>query len=208
MSFESASWAHTQRAFAQAGSWFVSTAAAAEGRWEENALGIWSVRDLVGHTSRAFLTVEAYLDGPATRVEVGSPVDYFRLVSAGSRDPAAVARRGREAGAGLGDRPAAAVEEIAQRVLSRVLDVDGDALVSTPVGGMRLSDYLPTRTFELTVHTCDLATALGRPVTVPGAAATASLTLLGGLADRAGLAGPLLLAGTGRGPLPGGFSVL
>ena len=84
----------------------------------------------------------------------------------------------------------------------------GDALLTTPPGGMRLADYLPTRTFELTVHTCDLAVALGAPLDVPDLAAVETLEVLGGLASRANLAGPLLLAATGRQPLPAGFSVL
>jgi len=48
---------------------------------------------------------------------------------------------------------AAAIAEIADRVLLRVNIERGDALVVTPVAGIRWSDYLPTRTFELTVHT-------------------------------------------------------
>jgi len=80
--------------------------------------------------------------------------------------------------------------------------------VATPVGGMRLADYLPTRIFELTVHTCDLATALGEQFEVPQAAGVESLSLVGELAARAGRAGPLLRAATGRGGLPNGFTVL
>ncbi|MDP9461967.1 MAG: maleylpyruvate isomerase N-terminal domain-containing protein [Actinomycetota bacterium] len=120
-------------------------------------------------------------------------------------DPAAVAQRGRKAGAALGVDPAEAVEEITARVLARVDAAKDDVVVATPVGGMRLGDYLPTRTFELTVHTCDLAAALGQPLDVQPAAAVNSLTLLGELAARAG---PLLLAGTGRGGLPDRFTAL
>lgn len=135
-------------------------------------------------------------------------MDYFRLVLAATGSPGAVARRGRDAGAALGADPAAAVEAITTRVLARIDAADEDAPVATPVGGMRLSDYLPTRTFALTVHTYHLAIALGQPVNVPEAAATDSLTLLGGVTTRAGQAGPLLLAATGRGGLPSGFTVL
>lgn len=202
------SWTGARTAFSQAASWFVSTTAAARDRWDGPGLGEWTVRDLVGHTSRALLTVETYLDQPITAVEVSSPVDYFRLVLAGAGSPAAVAQRGRDAGAALGADPAGAVESIATRVLARIDATGEDALVATPVGGMRLGDYLPTRTFELTVHSCDLAAALGQSVDVPEAAAVDSLTLLGGLATRAGQAGPLLLAATGRGALPSGFTVL
>lgn len=208
MLYNGESWPSALEAFEQAATWFVATTAVAQGRWQKDALGKWSVRDLVGHTSRALLTVETYLDKEAIRVEVGSPVEYFRLVVAAAGDPDAVAQRGRDAGLGLGEDPVSAVAAIAERVLLRVRSARQDTLVSTPVGGMHLAGYLPTRTFELTVHTCDLATALGQPADVPPAAAATSLTLLGGLAAEAGLAGSLLLAGTGRRSLPGGFTVL
>lgn len=55
---------------------------------------------------------------------------------------------------------------------------------------MRLINYLPTRTFELTVHTCDLAAALGQVVEVPETSAVESLNLLGELAVRTGRAAP------------------
>jgi uncharacterized protein (TIGR03083 family) len=176
--------------------------------WDAPGLGEWSVRDLVGHTSRALLTVEAYLDRPANGVELPSAVAYYRRALDGGGDPAAVAQRGRDAGAALGADPAATVAEIADRVLRRLDAAAADALVATPFGGMRLIDYLPTRTFELTVHTCDLATAVGRPIEVPDMAARDSLHLLSALAAERGQTAPLLLAATGRGPLPPGFTVL
>jgi len=182
---------------------------AGQGRWDELALGEWTVRDLVGHTCRAIATVEAYLGTPASSAEVSSPVEYFHLVLGSHGDPAAVAQRGREAGAALGQDPPRAVGDICERVLAEVHATSGEALLTTPVGGMRLADYLPTRTFELTVHTCDLLVALGAPLDPPEAAGAWALEMLGGLAARsADLAGPLLLAATGRRPLPARFSVL
>lgn len=85
---------------------------------------------------------------------------------------------------------------------------DGTQLVTTIVGGMRLGDYLPTRTFELAVHTADLATALGVPPDVPPTVARQALHVVADLAVADRLAGPLLLAATGRLGLPSGFSVL
>ncbi|CAN5893370.1 hypothetical protein BH20ACT6_BH20ACT6_16430 [soil metagenome] len=202
------SWAATSDAFEQAAHWFVRTAARGDGRWDSPALDQWTVRDLVGHTSRALLTVETYLGHDATGVDVQTPEDYFRRALTSVGDPAAVAQRGRDAGAALGPHPADSVAEIATRVLATVRVAAEDDLVATPVGGMRLVDYLPTRTFELTVHTCDLAAALDEPLEVPAAAAAASIHLLGGLAAGGGQAGPLLLAATGRTPLPTGFTVL
>ena len=70
--------------------------------WDGPGLGEWSVRDLVGHTSRALLTV-----GPTSssrpRPRRG---DTGRLLAASDAvDAAAVAARGREAGQALGADP-------------------------------------------------------------------------------------------------------
>jgi hypothetical protein len=85
---------------------------------------------------------------------------------------------------------------------------DGTELLTTLAGGMRLADYLPTRTFELAVHTADLASALGMPLDVPATAAAEALRLITELAVAQELAGPLLRAATGRGGLSARFSVL
>jgi len=119
-----------------------------------------------------------------------------------------VATRGREAGIALGADPNAAAAQIAARVLPLVDACYGSELVTTIAGGMRLRDYLPTRTFELVVHTADLATALDVPPEPPQTAAMQALGLVAELAVADGLAGPLLLAATGRPVLPVGFSVL
>ena len=201
------SWADSRRAFADATQWFVGTTARVGDRWAAPGLGEWDVRALVGHTSRSLLTVEAYLARPADAVAVASAGDYFRATRAIAAG-ADVAARGRDAGDALGADPAAAVAEIAARVGPLVDGCDGTELVTTIAGGMRLADYLPTRTFELTVHTADLATALGLPLDVPGTAAAQALALVTDLAVSDGSAGSLLLASTGRAGLPAGFSVL
>jgi hypothetical protein len=201
------SWQDSRRAFTDAADWLVRTTQLVGGRWNEPALGEWDVRALVGHTSRSFLTVEAYLDRPAGTVELATAADYFRATRAVAATPA-VAARGRDAGTALGPDPAAAVGEIAARVL-RLLDTrDGTELVTTIAGGMRLRDYLPTRTFELAVHTADLAAALGEPLAVPTTAAAQALALVTEIALADGRAGGLLLAATGRPAPPAGFSVL
>lgn len=185
----------------------MQTAGLVDGRWDRPGLGEWNVRALVGHTSRSLLTVEAYLDCPAAAAEVGSAADYVRATRAMAAGPA-VAARGREAGTALGSDPAAAVAAIAARVLPLVDAQTGTELVTTIAGGMRLRDYLPTRTFELAVHSADLAVTLGVPPNVPSTAAAQALRLVAELAAEGGLAGPLLLAATGRPGLPAGFSVL
>ena len=201
------SWDDSRRAFTDAAHWFVRTAALVGDRWTEPGLGEWNVRALVGHTSRSLLTVETYLARPAAVVDVASTPDYFRVTRATAADPA-VATRGWEAGKALGPDPADAVAQIAARVLPLVAAQDGTELVTTIAGGMRLADYLPTRTFELAVHTADLATALGLPPDVPATAAAQALQIVADLAVSDGLAGRLLLTATGRPGLPAGFSVL
>lgn len=201
------SWDARCRAFADAADWFVSTAARVGDRWDRPGLGEWDVRSLVGHTSRALLTVETYLSRPAASAEVGSAAGYFEAAR-GAAAGADVAARGREAGDALGEDPAAAVASIAARVVPVVVSHDPDLLLTTVVGGMRLEDYLPTRSFELVVHTADLAVALDLPTDPPATAAAQALGLINELAVSAGLAGPLLLALTGRRDLPPGFSLL
>ncbi|MDJ0322814.1 maleylpyruvate isomerase N-terminal domain-containing protein [Cryobacterium sp. PH31-AA6] len=204
-------WSEDRAAFIAAARWFAAVARAVDAEGDRPALGEWSVRDLIGHTSRALLTVEAYLAAGAAvppPVTVTSPAQYYRLAMASLGEPSKVAERGRAAGRDLGTDPAGAVAVIATRVAARIRAAKPGDLVATPVGGMRLADYLSTRTFELTVHTCDLAAALGVPASVPDAAAASGLRLLGDLAVEKGLAATLLLSATGRGPLPAGFTVL
>ena len=201
------SWSRSRQAFIDAAEWFVDTTALVAGRWTEPGLGEWDVRSLVGHTSRSMLTVEAYLARPAEVVEVGSDAGYYEATRAVASGPG-VAERGREAGAALGPDPAAAVAEIAARVLPVVGACDGTEVITTIAGGMRLADYLPTRTFELVVHTADLAAALDLPADVPPVPAAEALALVAELAVAGDLAGPLLRAATGRDALPPGFSVL
>ena len=202
-----ASFDDSRHAFSSAAGWFLATVQQVGDRWDRQALGEWDVRALVGHTSRSFTTVETYLDRPAARVDVSTTADYYRATRTMSAGPE-VAARGREAGAALGDDPVAALESLGLRVLDLVAQQDGTALLTTVAGGMRLSDYLPTRTFELTVHTADLASALDLPLDPPPLAAREALGIVTDLAVEDGLAGTLLLAATGRPALSTGFSVL
>jgi hypothetical protein len=174
----------------------VRTAGLVGARWDEPGLGEWDVRSLVGHTSRALLTVETYLTVPAERVDVASTAAYYRATSAAAVG-SEVTERGRVAGVALGDDPAAEVAAIAARVVPVVEACDGTEVITTIAGGMRLADYLPTRTFELVVHTADLAAALDVAADVPDTAATHALAVAAELA-----------ATTGREGLPPGFSVL
>lgn len=176
-------------------------------RWDDPGLGDWTIRDLVGHTARALVTIEHHINRPAREVEVTGPAEYYRrMLSAVS--PAEVADKGRASGKQLGADPAAEVATIAGRVQPLVARASDSLLVETPVGGMRFVDYLPTRVFELTVHSLDLARALGRKIELPKQAAVSALHLLAHLASTSADPGVLLLAGTGRESLPPGYSVL
>ncbi|MFL0580752.1 maleylpyruvate isomerase N-terminal domain-containing protein [Dietzia sp. 179-F 9C3 NHS] len=174
-------------------------------------LGDWDLRALLGHTTRAFLTIESYLRSPAgtSAPDLAGPAGYFRAAAAGGlADPTEVIARGRDAGAALGENPIGAALEIALRVTA-VIDASPDsALVATPVGTMTLADYLPTRAFELTVHGIDLATASQQPI--PHALTEAAAYCVALLADIASPSDRILavLALTGRAGLPAGFSLL
>ena len=199
----------TREAYIEAATFFVDTVRqiGSDG-WYRPALGEWTVRDLVGHTHRALVTVENYLEMPVETVEITRPVDYYVRAAASLGDPAKVAARGRAAGEALGADPIVAVRAAAQRVLARVTREADDALLGTPVGGIRLIDYLPSRVLELTVHTRDIAAALQLDQDPPPGAASVSLHLMADLAVECGCAATLLGSLAGRHSLPPAFSVL
>lgn len=177
--------------------------------WDGPGLGVWDLRALVGHTSRALVTVVTYLGQPAAAEEIATPEAYYALVArAGGADPAAVAGRGRAAGAALGADPASAFRALIADATAALDRAGDDDLVTTVAGGMRLLAYLPTRTFELAVHGADIAAATGLPVTIPPAVLAESAALAARTAVEVGQ-GPVVLAAlTGRSALPPGFSVV
>lgn len=198
-------------AFTAAAAWFRSTVDAVDGRWDAPGLGEWTVRDLVGHTSRSLVTVETYLDASSEEepgeVTVASAVDYYTATRQVAASPA-VAERGRQAGAALGTDPAGFLAALDARVQKRVGAAPDDAFVASVAGGMRLADYLPTRTFELVVHTADLAAALDIVTRPPAVAVESALHLAAQLVGELGAEVDVLLALTGRRPLPPNFTVL
>jgi uncharacterized protein (TIGR03083 family) len=176
-------------------------------QWHGPGLGEWDLRALVGHTSRAMITVDTYLDRPAQTEAVASPSAYVARGRA-LADPGAVAARGRQAGEALGEDPVGTVDALTAKVARR-LERDDDPLIETIAGGMRLSAYLPTRTFELVVHSLDIARAAGLDIPqfsvelLTEVAALAATT-----AVLAGQGAAVILALTGRADLPDGFSVV
>ena len=184
--------------------------------WTGPGLGEWNLRDLVGHASRSLVTVSTYLRTPIlggaedSREDVTSAADYYVQIRdyASTLGAADVAERGRQAGRDLGADPAAAVDALVQKALSDVAAAD-DPLIQVIGGlGIRLGNYLPTRTFELAVHGLDIARASGVALTLPEDVLTEAATLAARIAVRTGDGDALLLAMTGRVALPDGFAVV
>jgi hypothetical protein len=120
-----------------------------------------------------------------------------------------LATGGREAGASLGANPVEFVAELARRTSELVEATDDGAALSTQPGTITLVGYLPTRALELTVHSLDLARALG--VEVPDSlrpAVAASCRIAGCVAAELPNASDFLLLLTGRSDVPNGLSVI
>lgn len=178
--------------------------------WAGPGLGEWDLRALVGHTSRSLITVCTYLKTTAERADVASPQDYYALIrdSGWIAGPAEIVERGRQAGRDLGSDPAATIDAWADRALADVAAVD-DPLIAVIGGlGIRLHTYLPTRVFELAVHSLDIARATGIEVRPPPEVLDAATTLAARTAVTLGDGSTVLMALTGRSALPPSFSVV
>jgi uncharacterized protein (TIGR03083 family) len=168
--------------------------------WDEPGLDRWTMRELVGHANRSHTLVEEYLLRPQPPEQPGSP--YF--------SEAAIAARGRAAAAALGADPSAAVRAASDAAIALVGRTDPDAVIGSPMGRMPLRRYLPSRIAELTIHGLDVARAAHSGLNPPPAALQQSLAFAAMIAAQRGgtEAGvTVLLALSGRGPLPPGFSV-
>ncbi len=181
-----------------------------ETAWDGPGLGEWDLRALVGHTSRSLITVSDYLRTPADTVDVDDAVAYYVWVREfmGSAGAEAIDERGRQAGRALGTDPAATVDGLVARALADV-DAAGDPAIRVIGGlGIRLSDYLQTRVFELVVHGMDIARATGLDADLPTEAVEQAGVLATRVAVRLGHGETVLAALTGRATLPPGYSVV
>ncbi|MEF2977009.1 maleylpyruvate isomerase family mycothiol-dependent enzyme [Subtercola sp. YIM 133946] len=178
-------------------------------QWDEHALGSWSVRSLVGHTTRAILTVETYLGhDEVSRVGLPTAEDYYALIYTDFADPVSVAARGVEAGVWLGDDPVQQITDALQRASDAIASAPAGRVVSVGGHGIELTQYLRTRIFELVVHSIDIGRAIGQPHGQSVECITDATSLAARIGARAGSGEEILLALTGRAPLPSGFSVV
>ena len=168
-----------------------------ESAWGQPGLGSWSVRELVAHGLRALALVEEYLLRPIE--PVADPKAYAA--------PDAVAARARQAVDALGPDPKSAVHATRDRVLGIVRSAGAGAVVGTPFGSLPLSTYLPTRTAELTIHSLDLAAAIGVAADANDTLVRETLAVLVEMAARKGRGTEVIRALSGRGELAPGFSV-
>lgn len=178
--------------------------------YDDPALGVWTVRDLVGHSYRVLTRLKEHIESPAASYTIDDPLEYYRLGKARRATTASsIAQSGKEAGATLGADPAGLVREVSARVLALVARTSDELAVAAPVASISFAAYLPTRVFELTVHSLDLmrALALDQPGCLDEPIA-ASLGLASAIAAGAEEPGALLLALTGRTTLPEHFSVI
>jgi uncharacterized protein (TIGR03083 family) len=175
-------------------------------RWDTPALGTWTVRTLVGHIGRSFTTVVDYSARPADRVDIADAAQYYLAIAGILADPAQIDARAVQAGLTLGQHPLDALRELQDRAAAAL--ATDDRVIHTIAGGMRLSDYLPTRIFELGLHSVDLARAIGVPEAVPPEVADTILVLAVEVGRRRGDSQGLMCALTGRGTLPPGYSIV
>lgn len=201
--------------------WIVAARAFAElieelagARWEAQALGVWSLRDLVGHaTSAGVNAVATTLQSRAATEDIATAEGYYafgRSVDRATYDAAVAASTedARHMGWSLGDHPGTAVRSLVEKTIAEVGPVEETTMLRSAAGGMRLGVWLPTRTFELAVHSLDISAAAGLPARLPDDVLADALALAGRIAAAAGDGNSLLLALTGRQRLPEAFSVV
>jgi uncharacterized protein (TIGR03083 family) len=182
--------------------------------WYAPALGDWTLRELIGHTtSSALRQVPAVLSTPADAVTVATAEGYFAYARSAPSPiyeaaTAASAEDARITADRLGDNLVTLVRDQVGQATAALSAVADDDVVTTAAGGMRVRDWLPTRTFELVVHGLDAAAAAGIDYGLPLDAIAESTTLAARLAVALGDGPAVLRALTGRAPLPEKFSTI
>jgi len=199
----------SKEAFRQAGNFFADTVdEITASQWDESALGVWNVRDLVGHTSASLGRIAQFSQQRADKVDIVSAAQHYHVSLAVKGMDDDIADRGREAGQELGDDIAATIRTSLNKALAVLDTVPDGTIIAYPNGGIKIERYLETRVLELTVHTLDIQAATGIEVEPPREALACTLHLLADLAVDSGHGGQLALLATGRGVIADRFSVL
>jgi len=200
----------TRLAFAEAAAWNLAVVedVPAE-RWDGPGLGVWTLRELVAHTSRAYTTITSYLR-PAGEPDIPDAASYFvRAIAGGDRAAihAGVAERGRAEAAAFADDPAGELARRARAARTAIDEAPAGAVCESFVGTLALDDYLVTRVVELVLHTLDIVAAAGLPDDIPPPPAT---RLAAEVVTALGVATApvaVLRTLTGRAPWPEGASI-
>jgi uncharacterized protein (TIGR03083 family) len=199
----------SKESFRQAAQFFASTVEKISPRqWNEAALGVWTVRDLVGHTCASFARVAEFSQQRANRIDIESAAQHYHVSLSAEGVDDAIAERGRLAGNGLGDDAITTTRTGIEAALAALETTPENAIIEYPNGGIKLEHYLETRVLELMVHTMDIQTAIGIEMDPPRQALSCTLHLLADLAVDSRFGGQLALLATGRRVVPQGFSVL
>jgi len=183
-------------------------------RWDGPGLGDWSLRELVGHTAGSALRqVPPVLATTGGALTLGTPQDYWAFARSAPPELYAAATAAssvdaRETGDWLGADAAVRVGELAGHATAALAAAGDDDVVTTAAGGMRVRDWLPTRTFELVVHGMDVAAAAEVSFDLPPEVLAEAVLLASRIAVAVGDGGLVLRALTGRGALPEHFSVV
>ena len=198
----------TRDAFTRASQWWGSLVGAVEpSQWDQPGLDAWTVKELVVHTDRAYRTTVEYLVGDAKDpTPLASAASYFRVVLSEQSPHVHIAARAQREALEVGD-PVNHTDHWSGRAETTVALCDGDEMVHTFVGEIRIDQYLATRVIELVVHGIDLAEVVHIPVNPPPGAARVALAVLADLVAPDEL-GVLLRALTGRSQLLPGIHVL
>jgi hypothetical protein len=166
--------------------------------WDTTGPGGRPLRDLVEHTADSALRqVPVVLGSTAEDLAADSPEGYWAVARPAPPKPEA-----------LGDRPGDIVADLVGRATAKLANVGDADLVATPIGGMRVRDWLPTRTFELVVYGLDVAAATGIEYYLVPAVLSEATALAARIAVANGDGESVLRALTGRAALPAGFSVV
>lgn len=174
-------------------------------RWDSAGPGDRTVRDLVGHTvNSALRPVPDVLGRTADNLAADSPEGYWAVVRTAPPSAAGAGDSGPALGPDAGDT----VAELIGRATATLANVGDADVVATPIGGMRVRDWLPTRTFELVVHGLDVAAAAGVDFRLAPAVLAETAALSARTAVAIGDGELVVRALTGRAVLPPGFSVV